>query len=70
MKIAKTAKRFALIGAVVLALGAVAYGVAYHTGAEVKIESAVVAAYDNVQNGVVSTYQNVQGFFTGGSGNN
>jgi len=52
-----------------LAIGAVAYGAAYHTGAETKIESAVVSTFNKVQDGAVSTAQNVQDFFTGESSN-
>ena len=64
----KKVKTISLVTAAVLILGAAAYGIAYHTGAEAKIENGVISTYDKVQNGVVSTYQNVQDFFTGDSG--
>ena len=67
MKLVKTMKTIGISLAIMLGVGAVAYGVSYHTGAQTKIENSVVSTYNKIQDGVVSSYKNIENGVVSGS---
>ncbi len=56
-------KKLAVIGivsAILLGLGAGAYGIAVHTGAQANIEKSVLSTYQGIENAVVDGYQKIE----------